>query len=180
MHQLDQVVVVSTFVLLAFVLALVALARTRTARTKQRDPSNDHESAPLLTAQKAASKMVVLAPTADLNKFLPKANPHHLPTHSAPARSIVAPLSDSLAASAHLDEGAAALPADRPAPRPQRKRIAIVGAGTAGIGALIGLKNVPEEVRAGWEIDLFERREDVGGVWFPDYEPPVAPKVGRG
>lgn len=48
---------------------------------------------------------------------------------------------------------------------PITKRIAIVGGGTAGIGQLIALTSLPESVRKGWQIDLFEQREDVGGVW---------------
>ncbi|GAA5915817.1 hypothetical protein JCM8208_006874 [Rhodotorula glutinis] len=51
---------------------------------------------------------------------------------------------------------------------PVKKRIAIVGAGTGGLGALIALLDLPEEVRRGWTIEVLERREDVGGIWLPD------------
>lgn len=48
------------------------------------------------------------------------------------------------------------------------KSIAIVGAGSAGLGALKAILDLPEETRAGWEVILFEQRRDVGGIWLPD------------
>ncbi|GAA5878117.1 hypothetical protein JCM1840_002247 [Sporobolomyces johnsonii] len=58
-----------------------------------------------------------------------------------------------------------------PEPPVKSKSIAIVGGGTGGLGALIGILDLPEEVRKGWTIDLFERRKDIGGVWLPDPNP---------
>jgi NADH dehydrogenase FAD-containing subunit len=46
------------------------------------------------------------------------------------------------------------------------KRIAIVGAGTAGISTLKVLQvDLPEHLRQDWEVTLFEQRADVGGIW---------------
>ena len=46
------------------------------------------------------------------------------------------------------------------------KSIAIVGGGTAGITTLKTLvADVPEELRAGWNVVLFEQRHGVGGIW---------------
>ncbi|GAA5968524.1 hypothetical protein JCM21900_006632 [Sporobolomyces salmonicolor] len=58
-----------------------------------------------------------------------------------------------------------------PDPPVKPKSIAIIGGGTGGLGALIGILDLPEEVRQGWTIDLFERRKDIGGVWLPDPKP---------
>ncbi|TFY66911.1 hypothetical protein EVG20_g4167 [Dentipellis fragilis] len=61
------------------------------------------------------------------------------------------------------------------------KRIAIVGAGTAGISTLKTLLvDLPEEARRDWEVVLFEQRRDVGGIWLPDPntpQPPVLPET---
>ncbi|KAI0031614.1 hypothetical protein K488DRAFT_38651, partial [Vararia minispora EC-137] len=59
------------------------------------------------------------------------------------------------------------------------KRIAIVGAGTAGIVTLKTLLvDIPEDLRRGWEVVVFEQREGVGGIWLPDSEPlPRPPKL---
>jgi hypothetical protein len=47
------------------------------------------------------------------------------------------------------------------------KRIAIVGGGTSGLSTLKTLLvDIPENLRRGWEVELFEQREDVGGVWY--------------
>lgn len=54
------------------------------------------------------------------------------------------------------------------------KSIAIVGAGSAGLGALKAILDLPAETRAGWEVILYEERRDVGGIWLgdpPGYEP---------
>ena len=46
------------------------------------------------------------------------------------------------------------------------KRIAIVGAGASGISTLKAfITGLPEETRQGWEIVLFEKRDDIGGIW---------------
>ncbi|GAA5845804.1 hypothetical protein JCM9279_002380 [Rhodotorula babjevae] len=62
----------------------------------------------------------------------------------------------------------AVAPVEQLARDPSKKRVAIVGAGTGGLGALIALLDLPEEMRRGWTIELLERREDVGGIWLPD------------
>lgn len=59
----------------------------------------------------------------------------------------------------------------------QSKRIGVVGGGTAGLGALIGMLDVPERAREGWAIELLEKREDVGGLWFKQRENDVRPPV---
>lgn len=46
------------------------------------------------------------------------------------------------------------------------KRIAIVGAGAAGIATLKAIMDLDEEVRRGWSIVAFEERSGVGGVWY--------------
>ncbi|KAI0050813.1 FAD/NAD(P)-binding domain-containing protein [Auriscalpium vulgare] len=79
-------------------------------------------------------------------------------------------------ASLHLvDASAVQAPLGVSAPS---KRIAIVGAGTGGVGALKALiGDLPEEARQGWEIVLFEQRRDVGGIWLPDPNPPNPPEL---
>jgi len=47
-----------------------------------------------------------------------------------------------------------------------RKSVAIVGAGTAGLSALKALLDLPVETRVDWDIVLYEKRWDVGGVWY--------------
>ncbi|KAI5478827.1 FAD/NAD P-binding domain-containing protein [Pseudohyphozyma bogoriensis] len=51
------------------------------------------------------------------------------------------------------------------------KRIGIVGGGTSGLGALIGLLDLPESVRRHWSIELLEKRPGVGGLWLADDKP---------
>jgi FAD-NAD(P)-binding len=47
------------------------------------------------------------------------------------------------------------------------KRIAIIGAGPSGISALQAfITNLPDETRRMWQIVLFEKRNDVGGIWY--------------
>ena len=46
------------------------------------------------------------------------------------------------------------------------KRIAIVGAGAAGIATLKAIMDLDEEVRRGWDVVAFEEREGVGGLWY--------------
>ncbi|TFK49540.1 FAD/NAD(P)-binding domain-containing protein [Heliocybe sulcata] len=55
------------------------------------------------------------------------------------------------------------------------KRVCVVGAGTAGLAALKALLDLPEDVRDGWQIDVFEQRHDVGGLWLPQPDPPSPP-----
>ncbi|KAK4700206.1 hypothetical protein P7C70_g6043, partial [Phenoliferia sp. Uapishka_3] len=62
-------------------------------------------------------------------------------------------------------------------PTGKRTRIAIVGGGSAGLGALLGLLDLPESVKDGWDIALYESRADVGGVWLPDPTPPPPPHL---
>ncbi|KAF9535371.1 hypothetical protein CPB83DRAFT_865679 [Crepidotus variabilis] len=65
----------------------------------------------------------------------------------------------------------------RQAPDSITKSIAIVGAGSAGLGMLQTLLALPDSVKEGWEFTLFEEREDVGGVWLPDNRPASPPDV---
>lgn len=55
---------------------------------------------------------------------------------------------------------------------PHPKSIAVVGGGTAGIAALKALLDLPESTRRNWTIDLFEQREDLGGVWYAPFRSP--------
>ncbi|KZV85022.1 FAD/NAD(P)-binding domain-containing protein [Exidia glandulosa HHB12029] len=50
------------------------------------------------------------------------------------------------------------------------KRIAVVGTGSGGLATLKALVELPMEMRQGWEIVAFEKREDIGGVWLPDWD----------
>jgi len=45
----------------------------------------------------------------------------------------------------------------------ERKSIAIVGAGSAGMAMLKTLLDMPEH--NSWNIVLFEERENIGGIW---------------
>lgn len=47
----------------------------------------------------------------------------------------------------------------------ERKRIAVVGAGSAGLGTLKVLRDVAAEKGLEWNIVAFEQRSDVGGIW---------------
>ncbi|KAI0031621.1 hypothetical protein K488DRAFT_30306, partial [Vararia minispora EC-137] len=60
-----------------------------------------------------------------------------------------------------------------------KKRIAIIGAGTAGVATLkTFLVDIPEEARQGWEVVVFEQRYGVGGVWLSDSDPlPEPPEL---
>ncbi|OCH91091.1 FAD/NAD(P)-binding domain-containing protein [Obba rivulosa] len=62
------------------------------------------------------------------------------------------------------------------------KSIAIVGAGSGGLAALKTILDLPKDVREGWEIELYEQRRDVGGVWLADPpgklpDPPELPET---
>ena len=46
------------------------------------------------------------------------------------------------------------------------KRVAIIGAGTAGLAALkTFVHDTPKPDGQRWEIELFEQRHDLGGIW---------------
>jgi cation diffusion facilitator CzcD-associated flavoprotein CzcO len=45
------------------------------------------------------------------------------------------------------------------------KRIAVIGAGAAGLVAVKTLRSTPEFARGEWEILCFERRHALGGIW---------------
>lgn len=44
--------------------------------------------------------------------------------------------------------------------------IAIVGYGSACLVLLKCLQDLPEELRRGWRVTVFERREGLGGQWW--------------
>ena len=49
----------------------------------------------------------------------------------------------------------------------QLKRVAIIGGGTAGLTALkTFVHDIPKPDGQRWEIELFEQRNDLGGVWL--------------
>jgi len=46
------------------------------------------------------------------------------------------------------------------------KRVAIVGGGPSGISTLLAfITGLPEETRQEWQIVVFEKRDDIGGIW---------------
>lgn len=47
----------------------------------------------------------------------------------------------------------------------QSKSIAIVGAGGAGLAALKTLLDLSQDKQLHWDVVVFERRHNVGGVW---------------
>ncbi|KAI0761998.1 FAD/NAD-P-binding domain-containing protein [Trametes elegans] len=53
------------------------------------------------------------------------------------------------------------------------KSIAIVGAGSGGLAILKTILDLPEDVRQGWEIVLYDQRRDVGGLWLQDPPGPL-------
>jgi cation diffusion facilitator CzcD-associated flavoprotein CzcO len=53
-----------------------------------------------------------------------------------------------------------------PVTRERRRSIAIIGAGTAGLSLLKTILDFPEDVKDNLDIVVFERRKDVGGVWW--------------
>ena len=57
----------------------------------------------------------------------------------------------------------------------QSRSIAIVGAGLTGLGFLTALLDLPDRARPGWQIDCYERRDSVGGIWHPQKGPPPEP-----
>lgn len=46
------------------------------------------------------------------------------------------------------------------------KHIAIVGYGSACLIILKMLQDLPRELRQGWRVTVFERREGLGGQWW--------------
>ena len=56
-------------------------------------------------------------------------------------------------------------PASTPEPE-QVRRVAIIGAGTAGLTALkTFVHDTPKPAGQRWEIQVFEQRNDLGGTW---------------
>lgn len=47
-----------------------------------------------------------------------------------------------------------------------KKRICIIGAGPAGLGALKVIADAPQYKQGLWEPVAFEAREAIGGVWY--------------
>ena len=61
----------------------------------------------------------------------------------------------------------------------QVKRVAIVGAGTAGLAALkTFVHDIPKPDGQRWKIELFERRNDLGGIWSVLRFSPHQPNIG--
>ena len=49
----------------------------------------------------------------------------------------------------------------------QVRRVAIIGAGTAGLAALkTFIHDIPKPDGQQWKIELFEQRNDLGGTWL--------------
>lgn len=46
------------------------------------------------------------------------------------------------------------------------KRIAIVGAGPAGLAALRTIVSTPQYQSGIWTVKCFEARDDIGGMWY--------------
>jgi chemotaxis response regulator CheB len=64
-----------------------------------------------------------------------------------------------------LSSDAPAVPQDAVIKSTPAKSILIVGGGTGGLGALKTFLDLPERIRGDWEIALYEKRDDIGGVW---------------
>ncbi|PPQ62756.1 hypothetical protein CVT24_000450 [Panaeolus cyanescens] len=63
---------------------------------------------------------------------------------------------------------------------PHNKSIAVIGAGSAGLAVLKTILDLPESTRAKLDFALYEKREDVGGVWLPEsksVQPPTIPET---
>ena len=62
--------------------------------------------------------------------------------------------------------GSEALTSEFPVATEQVKRVAIVGAGNAGLAALkTFVHDIPKPDGQQWEIEVFERRTELGGIW---------------
>jgi predicted NAD/FAD-binding protein len=48
---------------------------------------------------------------------------------------------------------------------PHRKRLAVVGGGTAGLSFLKVVHELKEQTHLDWEVVLFEQHDDIGGTW---------------
>src|SRR5882762_8137320 len=67
---------------------------------------------------------------------------------------------------AQLFRDSSQLPFPAPDHHEVTKRIAIVGAGSSGLSTLrTFVADLPEETRQGWQIVIFEKRNDIGGIW---------------
>ena len=56
----------------------------------------------------------------------------------------------------------------------QVKRVAIIGAGSAGLAALkTFVHDIPKPNSQRWEVELFEQRSGLGGVWWASYSRPT-------
>ncbi|KAG8850896.1 hypothetical protein FRB91_008710 [Serendipita sp. 411] len=64
-----------------------------------------------------------------------------------------------------------------PTPTSNRKRIAVIGAGPAGLVALKTLIATREYQDKRWEVIAFEQRTDIGGIWLPDPSPGDQPQT---
>ncbi|KAI0027605.1 FAD/NAD(P)-binding domain-containing protein [Vararia minispora EC-137] len=85
-------------------------------------------------------------------------------------------LSRVLLLSAALFTSASAVTVQKHLEAPRHtKRIAVVGMGASGISALRAIMDLPEGLRAGWEVVAYEQRDDVGGIWLPQDNPPPPP-----
>ncbi|KAG8834456.1 hypothetical protein FRC17_008678 [Serendipita sp. 399] len=65
----------------------------------------------------------------------------------------------------------------QPTSNSERKRIAVIGAGSAGLGALKILLATKEWEDNEWEVIAFEQRSDLGGIWLPDPNPGDEPQT---
>jgi cation diffusion facilitator CzcD-associated flavoprotein CzcO len=45
------------------------------------------------------------------------------------------------------------------------KRVAVIGAGTSGLSFLKVVKDYKRGYDLDWDVVLFEKRHDVGGIW---------------
>lgn len=77
----------------------------------------------------------------------------------------------------HEDQKPVAIPSVNSPVQNATKSIAIVGAGSGGLAILKTLLDLPQDVRAGWDIVLFEQKREVGGVWLPDAHAPRPPTL---
>jgi heterodisulfide reductase subunit A-like polyferredoxin len=48
---------------------------------------------------------------------------------------------------------------------PATKSILIIGGGNAGLGSLKTFLDVPARIRRDWDIVLYEKRDEIGGIW---------------
>ncbi|KAF8337873.1 uncharacterized protein EI90DRAFT_3118307 [Cantharellus anzutake] len=60
------------------------------------------------------------------------------------------------------------------------KRVAVIGAGTSGLSFLKVVKDYKEEYDLDWDVVLFEKRHDVGGIWLKQEEKPGPDRASSG